>query len=88
MRRIPLGKYIIVILLGAVIGSVLGQVLGLVLPEGVVKEFFTRTGTLINFRPTTIGPDWLNLTLGLCFKVNVTGILGIFIAAYIWRLIR
>ena len=88
MRRQKLGTYIVIILLGAIIGSVLGQLLGLVLPEGVVKEFFTRTATLINFRPTTIGPDWLNITLGFCFKVNVTGILGIFIAAYIWRIIR
>ena len=88
MRRRKLGTYIVIILLGAVIGSVLGQLLGLVLPEGVVKEFFTRTGTLINLRPTTIGPDWLNITMGLCFRINVTGILGIFIAAYIWRIIR
>ncbi len=88
MRRRPLGSYIIIILLGAVIGSVLGQLLGLALPEGVVKEFFTRTGTLINFRPMTIGPEWLNVTLGLCFKVNVAGILGIFVAAYIWRIVR
>ena len=83
-----MGAYVIVILLGAVIGSILGQLLGLALPDGVVKEFFTRTATLVNFRPTTIGPDWLNITLGLCFRMNATGIIGIFIAAYIWRMIR
>ena len=88
MKRRSLGTWILVLLLGAVIGSVLGQLLGLILPEGVVKEFFTRTGTLVNLRPTTIGPEWLNVTLGLCFKVNVSGILGIFLAAYIWRFVR
>ena len=88
MRRRPLGSYVIIVLLGAVIGSVLGQLLGLILPEGVVKEFFIRSATLINMQPTIIGPDWLNVTFGLCFKINVSGVLGIFIAAYIWRIMR
>jgi len=88
MRRKPLWMYIIAILLGAAIGSVLGQLLGLVLPEGVVREFFTRTATLVDFNPSTIGPEWLNVTFGFCFKINVTGIIGIFIATYIWRIIR
>jgi len=84
MRRKGLGFVLVVVLLGAIIGSALGEVLGLILPPGVVREFFLRSAHF------SVGPAVLNLilfsiTLGFSLKVNVTGIMGVFIAAYVLR---
>ncbi len=88
MRRRPLGMYALVLLLGAVIGSILGHILGMVVPEGVVKEFLTRSANIVTLSPTTVGPAWLNVTLGLHLSINACGVFGIIIAAYILRLLR
>ncbi len=84
MRRKGLGFILIIIVLGAIIGSAMGEVLGLVLPDGVVKEFFLRSASF------SVGPAVLNLivfsvTLGFSLKINVIGVMGIFMAAYILR---
>ncbi len=84
MRRKGLGLILFVIFLGAIIGSAMGEVLGLILPNGVVKEFFLRSASF------SVGPAVLNLivftvTLGFSLKINVIGVIGILIAAYILR---
>lgn len=88
MRRRPLGLYALILLLGAVIGSILGALLGMVVPEGVVKEFLTRSANIVTLNPTTLGPEWLNVTLGFRLSINACGVFGIIIAAYILRLLR
>ncbi|MCH9007216.1 DUF4321 domain-containing protein [candidate division KSB1 bacterium] len=84
MAKKPIGKVVLVIVMGAMIGSLLGQVLGLVLPEGVVRDFFLRSAEL-NVGPTPISVGFLGLTLGFSFTLNIIGLLGIAIAAYILR---
>jgi len=84
MRRKSLGYVLVVVILGALIGSALGEVLAMLLPHGVVKEFFLRSA---NF---SVGPAVLDLilftvTLGFSLKLNVIGVLGIVMAAYILR---
>ncbi|NOX36833.1 MAG: DUF4321 domain-containing protein [Calditrichaeota bacterium] len=84
MRRKGLGLILVIIFLGAIIGSAMGEVLGLILPNGVVKEFFLRSASF------SVGPAVLNLivftvTLGFSMKINVIGVIGILIAAYILR---
>ncbi len=84
MRRKGLGYILVVVLLGAIIGSVLGEVFGLILPAGVVRDFFLKSATF------SVGPAALNLiiisiTLGFSLKINVIGILGIAIAAYLLK---
>ncbi|MGQ9559297.1 MAG: DUF4321 domain-containing protein [Candidatus Oleimicrobiaceae bacterium] len=88
MRKRPLGTYALILLVGALIGSILGQVVGMVVPEGVVKQFLTRSANIVTLSPSTIGPDWLNFTVGLHLTINVCGVFGIVIAAYILRLLR
>ncbi len=84
MRKKGIGYVLVVILLGAIVGSVMGEVLGLILPTGVVRDFFLKSATF------SIGPAALNLiilsiTLGFSLKINVVGVLGIAIAAYLLK---
>ncbi|MDZ7337323.1 MAG: hypothetical protein ONB30_02150 [candidate division KSB1 bacterium] len=88
MRRRPLGLYALILLLGAVIGSILGHLVGMLVPEGVVKEFLTRSANLITLNPTTLGTEWLSVTVGLRLSINACGVFGIVIAAYILRMLR
>ena len=84
MRRKSVGFIIFVIVMGALIGSALGEILAFVMPVGVVKDFFLKSIT------ASIGPGTLDLilfkiTLGFALKLNITGVIGILISAYILR---
>jgi hypothetical protein len=70
--------------LGAVAGTLLGELLGLLLPEGVVKEFFLKSGEL-GFGPATLNAILFSITFGLQFKINVVGLIGIGFAVYLLR---
>ncbi|MBN1543034.1 DUF4321 domain-containing protein [candidate division KSB1 bacterium] len=83
-KHYSLGWVLVTLLLGALMGSALGQVLGLVLPAGVVKEFFLRS-IAFGFSPATIDLSLITLTLGFTFQLNVIGVIGIILAAYILR---
>ncbi|MDZ7290075.1 MAG: DUF4321 domain-containing protein [candidate division KSB1 bacterium] len=79
-----LGFIIVVLLLGALAGTLLGELIGLLLPAGVVKEFFLRSGQ-IALGPGTLNAVLFSITLGLTLKINVVGLIGIGIAAYLLR---
>ena len=66
------------------IGSALGEVIAYILPSGVVKQFFLKSATA-SVGPGTLNIIILTLTLGFSIKLNVMGVIGIFIAAYILR---
>ena len=72
------------IFLGALIGGVLGEVIALVIPSGVVHDFFLRS-VIFGFSPTTINLVLLTFTIGFTFKLNIIGVIGIFLATYILR---
>jgi uncharacterized membrane protein len=84
MRKKKIGFLIVVIIVGALIGSALGEVLGLVLPDGVVKDFFLKS-VQADFGPATVNIILLTFTVGIGFKVNIAGVIGILIAAYALR---
>ncbi|MGD9898035.1 MAG: DUF4321 domain-containing protein [Calditrichaceae bacterium] len=84
MKKKSLGFIITVIFIGALIGSALGEIVTYLVPAGVVKDFFLKSVT------ASIGPGTLNiiivtLTLGFTLKLNVMGVIGILIAAYVLR---
>ncbi len=85
--KISFAWLVTIIIIGAVIGSVLGQVLGLVLPAGVVKQFFLRS-VGFGFSPVTLDLALISFTIGLSLKINVIGVIGIFLATYIFRWYR
>jgi hypothetical protein len=84
MRKKTLGFIILIIILGALIGSALGEIIAFILPVGVVKEFFLKSATA-SIGPGTLNIIILTITLGFSFKINVIGILGVVIAAYLLR---
>jgi len=74
-------------LIGALIGSALGELLGLLLPDGVVREFFLRSANPA-FGPATLNLGLFTFTLGFSFKLNIVGIIGIFLSGYLLRWFR
>ena len=84
MRRKSFGYFLLVIVAGALIGTVLGEIIAFVIPDGVVKDFFLKSAT------ASLGPGTLNIivmsfTLGFSIKLNITGVIGILVAAYAFR---
>jgi hypothetical protein len=84
MRKKSLAFIIFIIVLGALIGTAIGEVLGLILPAGVVKEFFLKSASA-SVGPATLNIILITLTLGFTFKINITRVIGILIAAYALR---
>lgn len=84
MRKKSVGFIIFIIVIGALIGSALGEVLAFIIPAGVVKDFFLKSITA-SIGPGTLDLILLKFTLGFAIKLNITGVLGIFIAAYMLR---
>ena len=83
-RQKRIGILIVMVVFGMILGTALGEAIAVLLPEGVVKEFFLRSVV------ASIGPGTLNLvaftiTFGMSFKVNVMAVLGMILAAYLFR---
>ena len=84
MRKKSAAFIILIIVIGAMIGTALGEVIGILVPEGVVKDFFLESVSA-SIGPGTLDIILLTLTLGFSFKINVMGVIGILIAAYVLR---
>lgn len=84
MRKKSLAFIVVIIVIGALIGSALGEVIAYVIPDGVVKEFFLKSVSA-SLGPGTLDIIIMTITLGFSIKVNIIGIFGILIAAYILR---
>lgn len=85
MHRKRLSVYVIILIIGMLIGGYLGEILATVMPDGVAKDFFL-TSIVGNFGPVAINLLIIALTLGpLVVKVNLVGVLGLFIAVYLFR---
>ncbi len=83
-RKLTIGWLILAIFLGAIIGGVLGELVSVILPGGVVKDFFTRSISF-GFSPVTLNLVLMTFTLGFTFKLNIIGVIGVIVAAYIVR---
>jgi hypothetical protein len=84
MARKPLGYVVLILILGAMLGTLLGELIGLVLPTGVVKEFFLRSGGL-TLEPVTLNAVVFTVTVGFSLKLNVVGLIGLVLAIYLLR---
>jgi hypothetical protein len=62
----------------------LGDVIGLILPEGVVKQFFLNSASF-GIGPMPLNLQVISLTFGFALHINIIGILGIIIVAYLLR---
>ncbi len=84
MRKRNPWFYVAVIFLGSLIGTALGEGLGAILPPGVVKQFFLRAAEM-SIGPADINILVLQFTLGFKLKLNIIGVIGIIISAYILK---
>jgi hypothetical protein len=84
MRKKSTAFIIFVILIGALIGTALGEVIGILIPQGVVQDFFLKSASA-SIGPATLDIILFTITLGFSLKLNITGVIGILIAAYALR---
>ena len=83
-RQKRIGILIVMVVFGMIIGTALGEAIAVLLPEGVVKEFFLRS-VLASIGPGTLNLVAFSVTFGMSFKVNVMAVLGMILAAYLFR---
>lgn len=79
-----LGLVLLVIVAGLLIGSLLGELFGR-LASGWLRDLLTG-GPMIGITPpATLDLHLIALTVGVAFKVNLVGVLGVLIAAFTLR---
>lgn len=76
--------FIVIIVVGALLGSFLGKFVSTVVPAGSLQDMF-RTEVSAGLKPTVLDLQVLELTFGCLFKFNITAVIGIFLAAYLFR---
>jgi Domain of unknown function (DUF4321) len=78
------GLVLLIVVAGLVVGSLLGELLGS-LATGWLQDFLTKGPTIGLTPPVTVDLRLLAFTLGVAFKVNVVGVVGILISALTLR---
>ncbi len=89
MKNKPLSVLIVVIITGFIIGSLLGSALGALLPDSTPKSFLLESYSpsfgFLSEGPLLIDLFVVKIKLGVQFTFNVIGIVGVAVAAYIFR---
>lgn len=75
----------VVMLFGALIGSVLGEILALLSPEGLMEKIFTRSISFGLDPPGRLDLRVFSVALGFTFKMNLLSLVGIFLAAFVYK---
>lgn len=73
------------ILVGGLFGTLLGDILRALTPEGTVRNFFLRGLDFGVTPPFTLDLKILALTIGFTIKINILGIIGIFLGLFIYK---
>jgi hypothetical protein len=76
---------IILIVVGALLGSFIGGFIGHIFPDGMIHDLFSREISA-GLQPATLDLRVLELTFGCLLKFNVPSVIGILLAAYLFRL--
>jgi len=85
MHRKNLRVYTLVLTAGLLVGSFVGELLARFLPAGVARDFFT-TSVVGHLGPISLDLVAVGLTLGpLTLYVNIISLVGIALAAYLYR---
>lgn len=78
-RRRPLALVTLILVLGIVVGTVVGEAIGLVLPEGkVIRDVFVNS-LEYHAGPVHIDLVVFSFTFGFSLRVNLMGVLGVFV---------
>jgi len=75
---------IVVVAIGSLLGIVIGKLFNIWFPAGQINALL-NTGINTGLNPTTVDLNLVELTAGLVFKFNVSSILGIFMAAVVYK---
>lgn len=76
---------IVVVVVGSLLGMFITKLTGIWFPAGSQVAGLIGTGINTGLRPTTVDLNLLEVTAGLVFKFNIASILGIFVAAVIYK---
>lgn len=90
-RRRSVKIIVLMIFSGAIIGSVLGDVAAAVLPESVVRDFFTLAFDTTKYglaEPFVLDLRIFSITFGFTLRVNFMGVVGMGVAYYLLRYYR
>ena len=77
---------VIVIVVGALLGSFIGGFIGHAFPQGMIHDLFSKEITA-GLQPATLDLRVLELTFGCLLKFNVPSVIGILLAAFLFRTI-
>jgi len=75
---------VVVIVVGALLGSFIGGFIGHTFPDGVIHDLFSKEITA-GLSPAMLDLRVLEITFGCLFKFNVPAVLGILLAAFLYR---
>ena len=79
--------FVAIMVIGALLGSFLGKFVGIVVPAGSIRDLFA-TDISAGLSPTTLNLRVVELTFGLMLKFNITSVIGIIVAAILFRQIE
>jgi phosphate/sulfate permease len=79
--------FVVIMVVGALLGSFLGKFIGIVVPAGSIRDLFS-TEISAGLAPTTLDLRIVDFTFGCLFKLNVSAVLGILFAAFLFRRIE
>jgi hypothetical protein len=76
---------VVVVVTGSLLGLFLSKLLGIWFPAGSQVANLINTGINTGLNPTTVDLNLVQFTAGLVFKFNITSIVGIFLAAVVYK---
>ena len=79
--------FVLVIIVGALIGSFLGKFVEQVFPHASMMRDLFATEINAGLSPTTLDLRVLELTFGCLVKLNITAVLGMIVAGYLFRMV-
>jgi hypothetical protein len=76
---------VVVVVVGSLLGLFISKLLNIYVPAG--SQFYGLVNTAINtgLNPTTVDLNLVEFTAGLVFKFNISSIVGIFLAAVVYK---
>ena len=84
MRKSP-WVLLIFVLIGGLLGGILGEILHVMAPQGTIQSIFSTNFSPGIDPPLTINLVLIKLVFGLSIKINILGILGMFVGIYLYK---
>lgn len=75
---------VVVVAIGSLLGIFIGKLFNIWFPAGQINALL-NTGINTGLNPTTVDLNLVELTAGLVFKFNISSVVGIFLAAVVYK---